>query len=168
MKQLRIFASLFLLGGTLLTVCANEPNKTESDYSTISDSSSAKNESENLTKPIYLTKSEFISKVSNYEKNPNEWKYLGDKPAIIDFYADWCGPCKKIAPILDELATEYKNQIYIYKINIDKEPELAQLFGVRSIPSLLFVPMRELPRMAQGALPKAELKKGIEELLLKK
>lgn len=116
---------------------------------------------------IQLTKADFLSKVADYESNPHEWKYLGDKPAIIDFYADWCGPCKMIAPILEELAAEYDGKIYIYKVNTENEEELAASFGIRSIPSLLFVPMGEAPQMAQGALPKSELKKVINEILLK-
>ena len=121
-----------------------------------------------MAKTIHLTKADFLSKVVNYEKNPEKWEYLGDKPAIIDFYADWCGPCKMIAPILEELAVEYEDQIYIYKINTETEQELASVFGIRSIPSLLFVPMNEAPQMAQGAMPKSAFKEAIETVLLKK
>lgn len=121
-----------------------------------------------MTKTIHLTKADFLAKVANYEQNPDKWEYLGDKPAIIDFYADWCGPCKMVAPILDELAEEYDGQIYIYKIDTEKEQELAAAFGIRSIPTLLFVPMNEPPQMAQGALPKDAFKKAIDEVLLKK
>jgi len=117
---------------------------------------------------IHLTKAEFISKVANYEANPTEWKYLGDKPCIIDFYAAWCGPCKTIAPILEDLAKEYEGQIYIYKIDTEAEQELAAAFGIRSIPTILFCPMGEAPQMAQGAMPKDTFKKAISELLLKK
>ncbi|MDL2281795.1 thioredoxin [Parabacteroides sp. OttesenSCG-928-G06] len=117
---------------------------------------------------IQLTKADFLSKVANYEANPSEWKYLGDKPAIIDFYASWCGPCKMIAPILEELAAEYGDSIYIYKIDTEKEQELAAAFGIRSIPSLLFIPMNGTPQMAQGALPKSSLKEAIDNVLLKK
>lgn len=119
-------------------------------------------------KTIELTKEEFLSKVANYELSPNEWKYLGDKPALIDFYATWCGPCKAIAPVLEELAKEYGDSIYIYKINTEKEQELSSVFGIRSIPSLLFIPMGEQPQMAQGAMPKEALKKAIDEVLLNK
>ena len=104
----------------------------------------------------------------DYENSPTEWKYLGDKPAIIDFYADWCGPCKMIAPVLEELANEYADDIYIYKVDTEKEKELAAVFGIRSIPSLLFVPMGEAPQMAQGALPKHAFKEAIETVLLKR
>ncbi len=117
---------------------------------------------------IHLTKEEFLKKVMDYENNPTEWKYLGDKPAIIDFYADWCGPCKMIAPVLEELANEYADDIYIYKIDTEKEQELAAVFGIRSIPTLLFVPMGEAPQMAQGAMPKHAFKEAIETVLLKK
>ncbi len=119
------------------------------------------------TKTIYLTRTEFLKKVANFEENPDKWVYLGDKPAIIDFYADWCGPCKMISPILEELAEEYDGQIYIYKVNTEAEQQLAAEFGIRSIPSLLFVPMGEAPQMAQGALPKDAFKQAIEEVLLK-
>ena len=115
---------------------------------------------------IFLTKSDFLSKVANYETNPTEWKYLGDKPCIIDFYAAWCGPCKTIAPILDELAKEYDGQIYIYKVDTEAEQELAGAFGIRSIPSILFCPMNGAPQMAMGAMPKNSFKNAIAEVLL--
>lgn len=118
-------------------------------------------------KTINLTKTEFLEKVANYEVNPSEWKYLGDKPALIDFYADWCGPCKAIAPVLEELATEYEERVHIYKINTETEQELAAVFGIRSIPSLLFVPMNGQPQMAAGSLPKQQLKEAIDNVLLK-
>lgn len=119
-------------------------------------------------KVIHLTKAEFLQKVYNFEKSPNEWKYEGSKPAIVDFYADWCGPCKMVAPILDELAKEYDGQIVIYKVDTDKERDLASAFGIRSIPSILFIPMQGKPEMAQGAMPKESFKKVIDEFLLKK
>lgn len=117
-------------------------------------------------KTIQLTKGEFLRRVADYETNPSEWKYLGDKPAIVDFYADWCGPCKMVAPILEELAAEYGDSIYIYKINTEEEPELSAASGIRSIPSLLFIPMNESPQMAMGAMSKADFKRAIEEVLL--
>lgn len=117
---------------------------------------------------IHLTKEAFLQKVVDYEANPSEWKYLGDKPCLIDFYADWCGPCKMIAPILEELAQEYKDEIYIYKINTEQEQELAFAFGISSIPALLFCPIGENPQMARGALPKHIFKQAIDEILLKK
>lgn len=125
-------------------------------------------ETQGKTKIVHLTLDEFRQKIANIDRNTKEWKYLGDKPAIIDFYADWCGPCKKIAPILEELANEYAEEIYIYKVDTDKEQVLASLFGIRSIPALLFVPMEGEPQMAHGALPKDKLKQGIDEVLLLK
>ena len=126
------------------------------------------NNKEKKMQTIHLTKSEFLAKVADYETSPNEWKYLGDRPAIIDFYASWCGPCKMIAPILEELAAEYGDSIYIYKINTEEEQELAAAFGIQSIPTLLFVPMEGAPQMAQGAMPKNALKEAIDKVLLNK
>ena len=99
---------------------------------------------------IHLTKADFLKKIMNYEKNPQEWIYLGDKPAIIDFYADWCGPCKIAGPILEELAIEYQDEIYVYKINTDEERELAAAFGIQSIPAFLFIPQNGKPQMSNG------------------
>ncbi|NJO88023.1 MAG: thioredoxin [Chloroflexia bacterium] len=117
-------------------------------------------------KVVHLTTQEFKDKVFNYEVN-KEWKYLGNKPAIIDFYADWCRPCKMVAPILDDLAKEYENDIVIYKVDTEAEQELAAVFGIRSIPSILFIPVEGQPQMAQGALPKESFKDAIRDILLK-
>jgi len=116
-------------------------------------------------KTVKLNKTDFLLKVVNYETS-REWNYLGDKPAIIDFYADWCGPCRAVAPVLEELAEEYSDKIYIYKIDTEAEQELAALFEIRSIPSILFIPMSGTPQMSMGALPKSELKRAIHEILL--
>ncbi|WP_420186956.1 thioredoxin [Bacteroides pyogenes] len=124
------------------------------------------NKKQKNMKTIQLTKSEFLKRVADYETSPNEWKYLGDKPAIIDFYASWCGPCKMIAPVLEELAAEYADELYIYKVNTEEEKELSSVFGIRSIPSLLFVPMEGQPQMAMGAMSKADFKKAIQSVLL--
>lgn len=128
----------------------------------------AEPESKQKVKPIELTKATFLEKVFNYEKNPEVWKYNGDKPAILDFYATWCGPCRITSPILADLATEYGDEIYVYKIDVDKEPELASVFGVQSIPMFLFIPMNEQPQMAIGALPRESFKEAIDTFLLKK
>ena len=111
-----------------------------------------------------LTKKTFLEKVFNYEKN-KEWVFEGKVPAIIDFYADWCGPCKMIAPILEELSEEHEGKINIYKVDTEAEQELAAAFAIRSIPSMLFIPMNEQPQMSNGALPKQELQKLIQEVL---
>ena len=118
------------------------------------------------TKP--LTKVDFLKKVANYESSPSKWIYLGQRPCMIDFYTTWCGPCKRLAPILEDLSKEYAGRIDIYKVDTEKEPELAAAFGVRSIPTLLFCPMGENPQIAQGALPKETLVEVFENLLLKK
>ncbi len=114
-----------------------------------------------------LTKETFKQKVFDYEKN-KEWKFAGERPAIVDFYADWCGPCKAVAPVLADLAAQYDGKVDIYKVNTDQEQELAQVFGIRSIPSILFIPMEDKPQMAMGALPKSAFVDTIENLLLKK
>jgi len=111
-----------------------------------------------------LTKETFLNKVFNFEEN-KEWKFEGTKPCVIDFYADWCGPCKMVSPILDELSEEYKDKLDVYKINTENEIELASAFGIRSIPSILFVPMDGQPQMAQGALPKETFVKAFDEVL---
>ena len=119
-------------------------------------------------KPTEITKAEFLNKVANYIKSPEEWKYLGDKPAIIDFYASWCGPCRRVSPILDKLAEEYKGQIYIYKVNTDKEKELSGELGIQSLPTLLFAPLKEKPQVAVGAMSEEDLRRAINEVLLQK
>ena len=113
----------------------------------------------------YLTKETFMQKVFNYEVN-KEWKFEGEVPCLIYFYADWCGPCKMVAPILEELDKEYDGKINIYKVDTEAEQELAAAFGIRSIPSLLFCPMSGQPQMAMGALPKQALKDAISDVLL--
>ncbi|MGN0257693.1 MAG: thioredoxin family protein [Bacteroides sp.] len=115
---------------------------------------------------IVMTKSLFIEHVFDYEKS-SEWKYKGELPAIIDLYADWCGPCRRVAPIMQELAREYAGRIIIYKVNVDKERELAALFQANSIPTFVFIPKDELPQLMQGATTKENYKQAIEAFLLK-
>lgn len=154
---MRLLLLVLIAGISLTTYAQTNNSKTEEPAKT-----------ENKVKTIHLNKIDFLKKVANYEANPSEWKYLGDKPALIDFYADWCGPCKALAPVLEELAKEYDGEIYIYKIDTEAELELSALFGIRSIPSLLFIPMNGTPQMAQGALPKNALKEAIDKVLLEK
>ena len=112
-----------------------------------------------------LTKKDFIEKIFDYE-NEKEWKYNGELPAIIDFYADWCGPCKSVAPALEELSNEYEGKLNIFKIDTEAEQELSEVFGIQSIPTFLFIPMSGAPMMQKGALPKKAFKDVIEERLL--
>ena len=117
------------------------------------------------TKVVHITKADFLKKVYDFEKNPDEWRYLGSQPAIVDFYADWCGPCRQLSPVLDELAKEYSGKLTIYKVNVDNERGLATFFGIRSIPTLLFIPMKGKPQRSLGALSKTELKGIIKDVL---
>ena len=166
-----VVVSAFLVTSLLLTGCTDKKEE-------------AKTKAENTAKPvissstdshqgaIHITKADFLKKVMNYEENTQVWNYLGDKPCIIDFYANWCGPCKIAGPILDELAIEYKDDIYVYKVNTEQERELAAVFGVQSIPTFLFCPQDGNPQMSKGIAKTAEdtkamFKQIIEEFLLK-
>ncbi len=116
--------------------------------------------------PEHLTKQTFLDKVFDYEKN-KEWKFAGTLPAIVDFWAPWCGPCRAVGPVIEELSKEYDGKVDFYKVNTDEEQELAGVFGIRSIPSLLFIPKEGRPQMAVGALPKQQLKEIIDTELMK-
>ena len=117
-------------------------------------------------KPLHISKTDFIDKIYDYEKSPKTWVYKGDKPCIIDFYADWCGPCKKIAPVLEDLSQKYSGKINVYKVNVDQERELAGFFGIQSIPTVLYCPMKGQPQITQGALPAETFEKIVKEFLL--
>lgn len=156
---MRKLKDLFLISVVLLLVSCSMSAKSD------------KNETEKVAaqgEVVVLDKATFLTKVYNYEKNQSEWVYEGEKPCIVDFYADWCGPCKKIAPVLKELAGEYKNDIIVYKINVDNEKELAAAFGIQSIPTLLFIPAKGKPQLAQGALSKEQFVEQINGFLLGK
>ncbi len=112
----------------------------------------------------HLTKQTFLEKIFDYESK-QEWSYQGEVPAVIDFYADWCGPCKMVGPIMEELKSDYNGKVDIYKINTEEEQELAQIFGIRSIPSVLFIPKEDKPRMSIGAMPKEGYQKAINDVL---
>ncbi len=115
----------------------------------------------------HLTKETFKEKVFNYEVN-KEWKFEGNNPCIIDFYADWCAPCRMVAPVLEELSKEYTGKVDIFKVNTDVEQELASIFGIQSIPSILFIPREGQPQMSMGAMPKQSFEQIIKDVLLKK
>ena len=130
----------------------------------ITGSAQEKNEEKKVK---HLTYNEFLKKVWDFEKDPNTFNYKGKLPAVIDFYADWCGPCRRVAPIMERLAEEYDGKLLVYKINTDQERELAAAFQVKSIPMVLFVPMEGQPMMSVGAMQEQEYKKVVEEQLLK-
>ncbi len=162
-RVLTVVAVVALIVGGLMAannVFSTEAKSAESIVKTNENSNNKHNEMEKLTKDA------FLKKVFNYEQN-KDWKYEGELPCLIDFYADWCGPCKMVHPVLVELSKEYEGKIVIYQIDTEAEQELAAAFGIRSIPSLLFCPVDGQPQMAQGALPKATLKRAIEDILLK-
>ena len=128
--------------------------------------SSGNDQAKGSDKPVNLTKQDFLEKVMNYEKNQTEWVYEGDLPALIDFYADWCGPCRMAAPVLEELAKEYEGKIHIYKVDTEKERELAGVFGIQSIPAFLFVPQEGKPTMSNGiAQTQADTKKMFKQMI---
>lgn len=113
-----------------------------------------------------ITREQFLVKVFNYPASPNKWVFAGNKPCIVDFYAVWCGPCKRVAPILEELAREYEGKLDIYKVNTEEQKQLATDFAIRSIPTIFFCPVEGTPKVINGALPKEEIEKIIREFLL--
>ena len=115
---------------------------------------------------VHLTKEQFLRKIADYEKNPDSFRFLGSRPALIDFYAGWGGPCKMLAPVLEEVSDEYAGRVDIYKVDVEQEEELAALFRVRSIPTLVYIPMDGQIRVTQGAVGKPQLKEAIENILL--
>lgn len=119
-------------------------------------------------KTIQLDKQGFIKRVYDYEKSPAKWVYAGDKPCVIDFYADWCGPCKVIAPYLEEIAGKYSDKLYVYKVNVDDQKELAAAFGIQSIPAVLFCPLQGKPMMMTGSRPKEAFYTAVEAIITPK
>jgi thioredoxin len=126
------------------------------------------NTSASNAKPVHLTKETFKEKIMDYEKNPQQWVFAGDKPAIVDFYADWCRPCRMIAPIMDELAVEYAGKVNFYKVDTEAEKELAAVFGITSLPTVIFIPASGNPSAQKGAMPKESYKQIIDQFLLSK
>lgn len=151
---------LSILALALLTINTSCGAKTQQQENTTTEQTTPQNGG-----TVHLTKADFLAKVYNFEKNPTAWKFEGKRPAVVDFYATWCGPCKMVAPILEELAKTYAGKVDIYKVDVDKEPEIARAFGISSIPTMLFIPVEGDPQSAVGALPKADLQKSIESLL---
>ena len=124
-------------------------------------------EKQTESKVKHLTYSGFLKKVWNFESNPTTFIYKGDVPAVIDFYADWCGPCRRVAPIMEKLAEEYEGRLVVYKINVDQEKELATAFQAKSIPMVLFIPLEGQPMKQVGAMSEESYRKIVEEHLLK-
>lgn len=173
MKSIRAIVIILVSASLIACSQVDAKSKIQDKTSNIQDQKKTLSvKKQKVDKPIHLTKKDFLKKVMDYEKNPDKWVYEGDKPCLIDFYADWCGPCKKAAPVLEKLAKEYSGKIYIYKIDTDKETELASVFGIRNIPAFLFVPKEGKPQMSNGiARTAAETEKMfrgmIDELLIK-
>ncbi len=164
MKKFSILALLAI--SISIISCSNIKGNQEKDGTQIEKGNKPSNKAD--IKPEQLTYDAFLKKVWNFEKNPKEWVYEGSEPCVIDFYADWCGPCKRVAPIMDEMAKKYKGKVKIYKINVDKERKLASIFQVRSIPAVLFSPLKGKPSMQVGLMPHDTYVKIIEEQLLGK
>ena len=153
-----LVASVGLTQSCQNDVKASDENKENKEIKT----EKSENHSEKAT--ITLTKEDFKKKVMDYEVN-KEWKYEGDLPCIVDFYADWCGPCKMLSPVLKDLQKEYDGKIQVYKIDTEKERELAATFGIRSLPTIVFVPLEGDPQAAMGFRPKADMENMIKEIL---
>ena len=151
---------LAILTATSLTACAQTANENKTTTAT------TKKEIKKM-KVTELTAGDFQKKVMDYEKHPQEWVFEGDKPAVIDFYATWCGPCKGMAPVVDRLAEEYDGKVDFYKVDVDKEPILATLFGIRSIPTFIFIPKKGKPEIKVGGMSSQQFKEDIENTLKK-
>jgi thioredoxin len=158
----KISMSLFLIAFVMLVSCKDNTAQIEKENTT------PENKYENQGKVVVLNKISFIDLVMDFEKNPNNWVFKGEKPCVVDFYADWCRPCKIVAPIMEELAKEYEGKINIYKVNVDNEKELAGLFNIQSIPAILFCPKEGNPLLQPGAMSKEQYKQIFDDMLLKK
>lgn len=161
------FLSLIIIAAALVLGCNSQTAQEQT-------TTSAKKEvTSEVVKPTMLTKQMFLDQIMDYEANPNEWIYKGDMPSLIDFYADWCRPCRITSPILEELAQEYAGKIIVYKVDVQAEQELAAVFGIQSIPSFLYIPKENTPVMSSGIAQTPEatkemFRKQIDEILLNK
>ncbi|MBM6991992.1 MAG: thioredoxin [Prevotella sp.] len=164
MNTLKSVLLLAALASIALTSCSAQQKEKVKKSNPVANVN--KKENKNM-KVVELTKEEFKKKVMDYEANPQQWKFEGDKPAIIDFYATWCGPCKQTAPVVEALANEYDGKIDVYKVDVDQQEELAGLFGIQSIPTILFIPKDGQPQKVVGAMGKGQFEEIIQKVLIK-
>lgn len=158
----------FIVGASILVLTNCSAGSPKKDTSKTGENTPAKVETSEISESgtvVHITSEEFKKKIFDYANN-KEWKYEGSLPCIIDFYADWCMPCRSMSPTMDALAKEYNGKIIIYKVNTDKEAEVAQAFGIQSLPTIVFCPVKGKPQGTIGAQPKEELVKAIHEILL--
>lgn len=174
-KMKRIFLMAFVIIVIAITGCSKskQDNKADATVSQADNAQQVDKKASSLEanagdgKVNYLTTSDFKKKVMDYEKHPEEWVFVGSRPAIIDFYATWCRPCKMTAPVVEELAKDYQGKIDFYKVDIDKEQELAKIFGIQSIPTFLFIPLNGQPTAQMGAMEKEDFEKIIKLVIFK-
>lgn len=158
---------LLMVMSAILSSCSNNPKTTNKPMEQAAHNQNKNDASQKEGTVTYLSTSDFRNKIMDYVAHPNEWVYNGSRPAVIDFYATWCGPCKKMSPIVDELAKNYAGKIDFYKVDIDKEQELAQAFGIQSIPTFLFIPVKGNPTAQMGVMEKADFESIIKSTLQK-
>ena len=162
-KKLLLIVAIVFIG---LSACSQNKGKTRTKATNAKTEKTTTAATDTATgKVIFLTTAEFKKKVIDFEKHPNEWVFEGKKPAIIDFFATWCGPCRRMSPTVDKIAKDYAGKIDVYKIDIDKEKQLAMVFGIQSVPTILFVPVTGKPTMQEGALDEASFRQAIREVL---
>lgn len=175
-KMKRIFLMAYAILAVAITGCSQNKQKNNNGEGTaqakeiqqVGKKASSPSEAKaGDGKVNYLTTSDFKKKVMDYEKHPQEWVFEGDRPVIIDFYATWCRPCKMTAPVVEELAKDYQGKIDFYKVDIDKEQELAVTFGIRSIPTFLFIPVKGKPTAQMGAMQKEDFEEIIKQVIFK-
>jgi thioredoxin len=170
MKTMKKLGYLLVVVIFLFVGCSNTSGEKGTQGTTAKTTAVTGDESTpgSTAKPVHLTRETFKEMVMDYEKNPQQWVYAGDKPAIVDFYADWCRPCRMIAPIMDELAVEYAGKVNFYKVDTEAEKELAAVFGITSLPTVLFIPATGNPSAQKGAMTKENYKQIIDQFLLSK
>lgn len=164
MKKIGIFVLALSLNFGFSACDSNASEKSSTSKNEVKTANSKESKAEGTV--VYLNEESFRNLVWNYNANPEDWIYEGNLPAVIDFYADWCGPCKRVAPIMDKLAEEYNGKVMIYKVDTDANRELSAVFGIRSIPSVLFIPKNGKPAMQPGAMQEGQYKQIIEEFVL--